>query len=152
MIDWPLHVTLADVFAVDRNATGIDAKLEEMLLSRSSVTVKVLREADLGTTGVVLVEKSNRIIKLHKSIIDLLQANGAMFNSPEFTRGGFLPHSTVQNSGRLYMGDRLNIDSVTLIDMFPNEDWRQRKVLNTFKLQEIQFSSLANNAASSFIE
>jgi len=91
MTDWPLHITLADVFAIDRKGTGIDDKLHTLLATQSPVEITATHEAVLGTTPVVLVEKAEQLINLHNRIIDLLESCDAVFNSPEFTRDGFLP-------------------------------------------------------------
>lgn len=134
MTDWPLHITLADVFAVDREATDIDAKLEKMLSKQQKPTVVARNDTVLGTTPVVLIEKTDELTDLHHQIIDLLESNGAVFNTPEFTRGGFLPHCTIQKSGRVNSGDGITINEITLVDMFPNNDWQRRKVINVYKL------------------
>lgn len=134
MSDWPLHVTIADVFAIDRTGSMIDMKLASLLSEIKAVEVIAVSDELLGETPVVLLEKIQRLQKLHDSIATLLKENGAIFNNPEFTYDGFLPHSTIQKSGRLHIGDKITIDSVSLIDMFPGGDWQQRKVLMTFKL------------------
>ena len=139
MTDWPIHVTVADVFAIDRRGNDIDTKLAELLAKQPPVTTHATEEATLGTTPVVLAERNDNLLALHTRIVDLLASNHAEFNTPKFTREGFLPHCTTQKVGRLNSGDELKIDTVTLVDMFPNDDWQQRKVLRTFKLQGKQF-------------
>ncbi|HEY5805959.1 MAG TPA: 2'-5' RNA ligase family protein [Candidatus Saccharimonadales bacterium] len=132
--DWPLHVTLADVFATDRAGTTIEAKLAEMLAAQPPVATVAGKETTLGTTSVVLLDKNKALLELHDHLITLLEANGAVFNAPEFTREGFLPHCTVQRTGRLQNGDRLKIDTIALVDMFPDNNWQRRKVISIFKL------------------
>lgn len=135
MADWPLHTTLVDVFAIDRAATNIDAKLAAVLSEIESVTVCAKDDTVLGTTPVVLLETTLPLEQLHLTVVALLEENGAMFNNPQFTRDGFLPHSTIQDSGRLSRGDVITINSLSLVDMFPGSDWEQRKVLATFTLR-----------------
>lgn len=88
----------------------------------------------LGTTKVVIIENNDELKKFHNKIVDLLELNGVQFNVPEFTRRGFLPHSTIQKSGRLHKGEAIEITTISLVDMFPGGDWQQRKVLNIFEL------------------
>ncbi|MDQ5932493.1 MAG: hypothetical protein QG649_578 [Patescibacteria group bacterium] len=133
MTDWPPHITLADVFAAELD-TGIEHKLEAMLADQPSITLSATGDSVLGATEVVLIERNNVLQKLHGQIVDLLELHGAKFNSPEFTRSGFLPHSTIQKSGRLHEGDKIEINTVFLIDMFPDKNWQQRRVLKKFKL------------------
>lgn len=135
MADWPPHVTVADVFAIDRRTTDIDTKLAARLAAIAPVVTTVLREATLGTTPVMLLEKTADFKELHESIVQLLEQNGAAFNTPEFVHDGFLPHSTIQKSGRLHQGEQCIIDSVTLVDMFPEGNWQQRRVLATYGLK-----------------
>jgi len=134
MTEWPLHTTLVDVFMIDRATTNIDAKLAAVLSEIEPVTVGAKDDIVLGMTPVVLLEKTLPLEQLHLAIVDLLEENGAIFNNTQFARDGFLPHSTIQDNGRLSRGDVITIDSLSLVDMFPGGDWEQRKVLATFTL------------------
>lgn len=133
MTDWPIHITLADVFAVELHI-GIESKLSELLVNLPPITLTARGDCTLGTTKVVLIERNDELQNLHNQLIDLLESNDAKFNTPEFTRSGFLPHSTIQKVGRLHEGDKIEIDTVSLIDMFPDKKWQRRKVLKNFKL------------------
>ncbi len=135
MSDWPVHVTLADVFAIDIH-NGIEALLATLLSNQPAVSIKAGKESILGSAKVILLESNDAITNLHNRIIDVLVSKDAIFNSPEYTRNGFLPHSTIQPSGRLNEGDIEFIKSISVVDMFPGGDWRQRKVVRTFNLQE----------------
>jgi hypothetical protein len=136
MNDWPLHITLVNVFAVDRKHTGINAQLEKLLRSQPIIKSKALYDTVLGTTPVVLISKSPPILKLHEKIIDLLKTNKASFNMPEHIKTGYIPHCTIQNTEKLKSGEEVTINTLSLVDMFPENDWQLRKVLATFKLQE----------------
>ena len=131
---WPLHVTLADVFAIDWQSTNVDTKLSAMLSGIKTAATTALSDSILGTTPVALLDKTPEILKLHSDIISLLEENCAVFNDPGFTKEGFIPHYTIQDSEKMNIGDAININSVTLIDMFPDNDWRQRRVIRTFKM------------------
>lgn len=137
MTNWPVHITLADVFAVGLN-NDVMQKLTGLLVDCHSIDISVSDDAVFGTTNVTLIDKSDGLQRIHDQIIDLLELNGAKFNTPEFTRSGFLPHVTIQKSGRLHKGDKIKINTVSLIDMFPGENWQQRKVLSNFKLSEVK--------------
>ena len=132
MSDWPLHITFADVFAIDRHGVGIDEKIEKALRDQSHILIEPKQETKLGDTNVVLVQRSDELLRLHMSLVGLLEQNGAIFSTPAFTRDGFLPHCTIQKSGTLQK--RTKITELSLVDMFVNNDWKQRKILATFKL------------------
>jgi hypothetical protein len=133
MTDWPVHATLADVFAADLS-NDLENKVVELLTKEPVVAVAAGQEAVLGQTKVVLLDKSEAIVSLHNHLVDLLEASGAVFNTPEFTRNGFLPHSTIQQSGKIQTGETFTIDIISLVDMFPDGNWQKRRVLNNFAL------------------
>lgn len=139
MSEWPAHITLADVFAIDGNSTGLLESLREMLSTVGPVQTKVIGEDWFGgdkTVHVMLLDKTTEFQRLHDEIVDELEDFGVKFNNPEFTGDGFKPHSTVQKDGKLEIGTNLTIDSITLIDMFPNDDFKKRKVIGTIKFDE----------------
>lgn len=73
MEDWPLHITLADVFAINLRGTHIEEKLATFFSNQDRMQVSAGEEATLGTAEVVLIEPTNELAKLHTSIIDLLK-------------------------------------------------------------------------------
>lgn len=137
MTDWPLHITLVDVFAIDRKNTQIESKLAQLLSDQPTIEVYAKKEDSLGNTKVTILSRPIELVSLHTKLVDLLEENNATFNSPEFTRAGFLPHSTIQKKAKLEVGDKPVIDSVALIDMFPDGDWQQRKVLALYDLSSV---------------
>ena len=139
MSEWPLHTTLADVFAVDITGTTLLTEIETLLNQTSALTVRPLRNTQLGShdspVDVTLLEPTDELISLHTALVRLLETHGAVFNTPEYTRDGFLPHVTVRGKQFLKPDTELHIKSVSLIDLFPNSDWQQRKVVRTFDLK-----------------
>ena len=134
MSDWPLHITIADVFAVDRYEHDLDAKLQLLMTNSSPTTIRAIADGALGVTSVTFLEVTPQLQQLHDAIVTLLEQNDATFNHPEFTKKGFIPHSTIQDDSRLNVGDNITLDTVTLVDMFPDDDWRQRKVIAHFSV------------------
>lgn len=134
MADWPLHVTLADTFAIELNL-ALEQKLNKLLKRIPELNLSIGADATLGTTKAVLVNNTNALQSLHNQIIDLLESTAAKFNNPEFTRIGFLPHITNPESLKLSLGDTIQLNTISLIDMFPREDWQQRKVISSYKLR-----------------
>ena len=134
MSKWPLHATLVDVFAIDRERSDLNSKIASLIHEIHPVDTVAKNNTVLGTTPVVLLDKTPALLELHMSLVALLESNGAVFNTPEFNNEGFLPHCTIQKSGTLHEGDGVKIDSISLVDMFPDNDWKQRRVLSTFKI------------------
>ncbi len=128
MEDWPLHITLADVFAIHLS--------DELLGDLSNLTASQ-NEISLGsgsdTISAVKIERTQELEALHRGLIDLLEQNGAVFNTPEYTRSGFLPHCTYQE-GLRPQDKEVSFHELSLVDMFVENDWRKRKVIASFKL------------------
>jgi 2'-5' RNA ligase len=136
--DWPLHVTLADVFAVDWESSGLLEKLALLLAKHKPVELTADDDTSFGPperpTQVTLLHMTLELRALHNDIIGLLISAGAVFNTPQYTKEGYIAHSTVQKHARLHKGDIVSIDNLTLVDMFPHGDGEQRKIVKTMPL------------------
>ena len=129
--DYPLHVTIASVFAAEWNDTNLLKKLTTLLATKKAVTTRAVKEGYWGDKAqyhVMLLEKNSAIMDLHQDIHELLLRSGAVFNQPEFEGQGYIPHSTIQKHARLYPGETIQINSLTVLDMFPHQDGYQRKI------------------------
>lgn len=131
MTDWPLHITLADVFAVDIT-TDLMNDLTAYVATFSYIVTHVAGDGTLGTTDVWLLENTPELQAFHEDLVDILEKHGAKFNTPEFTRHGFIPHITKQHGWDLKAGDTVSIDLLSLVDMFPDADWQQRRIVKRF--------------------
>lgn len=135
--DYPLHVTLASVFAIDWKANDAPSKLEDLLATVPVVETKAIKEGHWGDESqyhVMLLEKNEEITELHNLIHRFLLESGVVFNQPEFEGEGYIPYSTIQKHARLDPGDPVQIHSITILDMFPHEDGYQRKIGPTYEL------------------
>lgn len=142
MTDWPLHITIADVFAINLTEdtfSNISQRIEKL----KPTIIMPTDDAVLGDTKVTLIKKSKELQLLHENVLDILEENGAIFNTPEYIREGFLPHSTIQGQSHI-QPNTICIDRLSLIDMFPNGDWRQRKVIDTFEFIDATPNKLKN--------
>lgn len=135
MTEWPLHITLADVFAIDRTDETVDATLKNLCEQQESIVTTGLEESILGTTPVVLLDTTYELSKFHSNLVAVLEKLGATFNTPAFNNEGYIPHSTIQGDVRVRIGQQISINSLSLIDMFPSDDWQQRSVLATYDFE-----------------
>src|SRR5664279_218953 len=134
MEDWPLHVTVASVCSIESKPDDLLRDLEKQLSSVHAVESKVVRDEWFGENKeyhVMLVDKTPRLNDLFKKVITVLNNHGLKFNSPEYEGEGYAPHATIQKIGQLYINDVVLFHSLTLIDMFPDENPHQRRVLGT---------------------
>ncbi len=134
--NWPLHVTIADTFAIDRIDSGLYEELSRIVSRHKTATGTALHDEHFGEqqqTRVTMLDMSSELIALHHDVIDLLKGRGAIFNEPQYIEGGFRAHVTVQSHARLNRSDIVKFSELTLIDMFPNEDPYQRRVIKTLR-------------------
>lgn len=135
--NWPLHTTIADVFASNWNVSTMAEKLTELLSHHAQATSVAEGDTFFGDDGqvqVVLLKKTDSLVKLHFDVIELLEQGGWKPNDPQFAKEGFLPHSTVQPHARLNKGDEVAFNTLSIIDLFPNDNPYQRKLVATIKI------------------
>lgn len=135
--NWPLHSTVVDTFAIACSIDEMIAKLTETLKHHVTANSEAGDDRFFGENGqvqVVLLGRTESLIKLHLDILAILEDGELVLNDPQFARDGFLPHATVQKHARLNKGDKVQFAALSIIDMFPNEDPYMRKVLRTIKI------------------
>ena len=137
MNNWPIHVTLVDVFAINAEWGDLFDNLRVSLATQtaffSTVVVKDLFGEE-RSIKVNLLENTKELQNLHDEIVNTLEKYGVQFNSPQYTRTGFKPHSTEHIEGSLVIGDIVEFSSIALVDMFPNDDPYRRRILGTIHL------------------
>lgn len=136
MSKWPLHTTLADVFSVELTEE-LKSDLQRFVdvHAREHMTTRAIRGRVLGTTPVVLLEITPELQAWHDGLVNVLAKHGAVFNNPEFTKTGYLPHVTSRDSNRIKLGDEVAIGAISLVDLFSGGDWQKRRVIAEFKLR-----------------
>lgn len=135
--DFPLHVTLAGVFAINCDGAVLAETLREALAHQVPVEAEADDKDYFGPNKDIVVmklRKTSQLMGLHKFLHDTLVSAGAVFNEPQYQDEGYIPHSTFQKHAHLNPGDKVLIGSVSIIDLFPNGDGHQRKIFKTIKL------------------
>ncbi len=139
--DWPLHIsTGGTLFEVDWSLGDLLTKLTNLISGQASFDALVLDDTNLGPPDkpvlVTMIDSQTGLGALHEKIVDLLLENGAVFSHPLHIRDGFKAHCTVQKNARLHKGETISIDNLALIDMFPDGDGYQRKILKIIALHK----------------
>lgn len=135
--DWPLHITLAGVFAIDKNGSWLATELGRLLEDQAAVTVTAEEPAMFGVNQdvpVMKVQKTPELLGLYEKIHLWLTQSGAVFNSPQYESEGYAPHSTEQKTGKLEVGQQLTIKSISVVDMLPDSEGEQRRIIATIPL------------------
>lgn len=131
MANWPYHITLADVFAVSVKGKLI-ADIQAVIDKLPQIVTHIVGDVRLGSTDVWLLDNLPELVHLHTRLVDVLEGHGAVFNTPQYIRDGFIPHITKQSESGMKVGDVITIEGVSLVDMFPGGDWRKRKIMKHF--------------------
>ena len=126
---WPLHITLAR-FDTLETADVVSPRLDAVLPELLGFDVVIGSDAQFGRNASVpvsLVEPEPALQHLH---LAALQALGPQVHLPGAQHNGpnYRPHVT-QADTRLRPGDRIWIRQAALVDMRPDNDPRQRRVL-----------------------
>jgi 2'-5' RNA ligase len=136
--EFPLHVTLAGVFAISKSGEQLAQELTKILENQKPFPIKADQQDMFGPgkdVAVMRIHKTPELMKLYESIHGWLMNEDATFNSPEYQGTGYLPHSTFQKSGSLAPSEERRITSVSLVDLFPNNDGYKRKIYKTIILR-----------------
>ena len=133
---WPLHVTIADTFAIDLVGTDLLSRLTELLSHQPIVETTAADDEYFGTKGqtqVTMLDMSPDLIKLHLDVFNLLISCGAVFNDPQYQAAGYRAHVTVQPHVRLNQGGVVVLNNLCLIDMFPGGNPQRRQLVKTIR-------------------
>lgn len=134
---WPLHITLLDTFKTDWQVDKLASALGDLAEATRPFTALVTNSVMLGENKdepVKLLAPSEDIQRLHYDLLLLGDKASLVFNTPEFVGNGFLPHITDQRYSNVEIGKSYQFSTISLVDMFPNSDHLQRKILFTYNL------------------
>jgi hypothetical protein len=135
--NWPLHVTVSDLFAIPLSIEEITALITEVASHHAPFTAPADKIEHLGPNKdieVTTLKLTNELKNLHTDLITTLASNGATFNNSGFTLEGFKPHATAKPNNRLEVGTTINFSTLALIDMFPDKNGYKRQVLKLLPL------------------
>ena len=136
---WPLHVTLADTFFVDWEQNKTLDQLSDLCKISTSFTVSTAEDILLGADRNIPARKlldTVELVKLHTDIIAILTNSGAVFNNPEYTNAGFLPHITHQPDKNIPEDVLVAFDTLYIIDMFPDSNPDKRRLLHALSFSD----------------
>ena len=135
--DWPLHSTIVDTFAIDWPVEKMSAELVKTLQHHDIAISTAEAESDFGEYGqvpVVLLKRSDSLVKLHYDILAALQKGGLVLNDPQFARNGFRPHATIQKHRRLRKSEKVRFVALSIVDMFPDGNPYRRRIVQTIQI------------------
>lgn len=130
--EWPLHVTLVQVFASDASPGGIVMRLDAVAAVASPITVVAGDDERFGpsrTIAVTVVEPSLELDRLHAACVAALEELAPVYENPEYMGDGYRPHVTVKRHQRVSAGDLLTLQQIALVDMEPGQHDGGREVL-----------------------
>jgi 2'-5' RNA ligase len=131
--EWPLHVTLLPNFVVSNSLDELIYNLNEISHTIRPFSIQVGNDENFGPNDEVLVS----LIKLEADILSLHSKLLAFtksyeFDTPQYIGKGYRPHATKQLNNELVNGKNYLVESMTLVDMYPNNDIERREVIKNF--------------------
>jgi 2'-5' RNA ligase len=132
--DWPLHVTLVEPFQADPTAVDVAAVLGQVVSDATPIRAGAGDDAMFGRrrdVPVTLVRDSGQLAALRARTLDALRDAGVDIS---LTRDDFRPHVTRKRHARLRLGERVDLDTIALIDMRPTEGAHHRRVIAAWQL------------------
>jgi hypothetical protein len=142
MSAWPFHVTLAANFVINKPVDQLNEMVADFAKSYEEFNAIAGDDDHFGPEGKVLVTKlemNPQLKVVHEALISLLESTGALFDQPQYNNEGYIAHATVWHEKRLNKGDKVLFDTLSIVDMFPHSDIKQRKVLATFNFRKSSF-------------
>jgi len=136
MTEWPLHITLADDFELGISHSDFIEQLKKLALKQEPVKVVAESDGYLGKYSqvqVTFIDTNPDLFELHRGLVTELKRIGAVFYNPHYIIGGYRPHITVQRAARARRGDVVIINKLSIVDMSPDGDDNQRKVIETIE-------------------
>lgn len=136
---FPPHVTMAGIFGIDKPGAWLTAELAELANYHQSYDVKADTIAMFGPNqdvAVMQIQQTHELMSLYQQLHDWLLASGAKFIEPHYEGSGYIPHVTIQKAGTIRAGEVKRINSISLVDLFPNGDGYQRRVTKTITLSK----------------
>lgn len=136
--DFPLHITFAGVFKIDKPGTWLVKDLTKILEDQKQF--KVVSEC-IDYFGpnkdipVMKIKKTDVVMDYYRKIHSWLVVHNAIYNSPEYEGSGYIPHSTIQKNNNLKPVEERLLDSISIIDMFPEGNGYMRRIFKTIKLK-----------------
>ncbi len=135
---WPLHLTVVSIFCVTCELEKLLGDLGEVIKKSSSIELTLADKDMFGPKKdipILHIEKNEKLQRLHDSIVKmLLEKYKASFKNLNYTGEGYKPHVTVKRENDLKTGDTVAVNSITLIDRYPNGNYKARKIIQNFPL------------------
>jgi len=130
--EWPLHVTLVQVFMSDASPGDIALRLDEVAAVAAAVTVVAGDDEHFGrsrTIPVTVIEPSLELDRLHAACVAALDELAPVYENPEYLGDGYRAHVTVKRHQRVSAGEVLTLQQIALVDMEPGQRDGGREVL-----------------------
>lgn len=135
--EWPLHVTLVQVFTSEAGLAEIGLRLAAVANGSPAITVVAGDDENFGpsqTIPVTVIEPSVALDELHAACVAAIEELGPVYENPEFMGSGYRPHVTVKRQRRVLAGDVAELRQIAVVDMEPGQRDGGRGVLAVFAL------------------
>ena len=112
----PLHCTIMHRFLSDLEPSDLMKEVQSVFRNIKPILLKSGREEMFGKP-VNVIEQSAELIKLHKSLHDMLIDLPVEFTAPQWVGNGYTPHVSHQGNISLPTGTEHTVNAVYLIEV-----------------------------------
>lgn len=133
--EWPMHVTILDMFKTEWQLNRLCNELSAVAKTIVPFDTMPIEKVMLGedkSIPVRLLQREGAILALRHRLMSLVDKGLFIFNTLEFVGEGFLPHATDQENYQVEIGRSYRLENISLVDMFPDDDYTRRRVIGTF--------------------
>jgi len=136
---WPPHVTILPRLTLGTSLETFTAKLKESVQHIQPFKITITGPEFFGqdqTIPVLIVDPSPDILKTHTGLLKMCVGLRCTYDEPAYNGAGYRPHVSVQKNNTIEVGQTFPLDTITLVDMYPDGDITQRLVLETYTFGE----------------
>ena len=134
----PLHCTVVHWFKSELSPAEIVKIVSPLAEDTPPLTITSGAHDMFGEEKDVPVNRlvhDELILRLHKSLHDVLKSSGVIDVVPKWTQDGFLTHVTRQRSGRFEEGRTHQATRLYLVEAMVPEQLQQKKVIDKLYLR-----------------
>ncbi len=139
--NYPLHITIVPSFQLEHLNDVLLNKIKQLCGRFQAFTLTAGGDELFGPNRearVTTMTMNDKIQELHDSLVSLLSDAGAIFDETQYMSDNYRAHATVRETIRLYKGESIIVDSITVVDKLPDGLPTKRKLLKTLNFSDAE--------------
>lgn len=135
---WPLHLTFLGginlpAASTDQFLASLEAYTKDLGPFFVLPSTRALYGPNQNIVAMSIVQ-STMLRAMHEDFLEMVDKYGGTVDEPQYTHNNFIPHVTEQANDKVQEGVPFQITDYTLVDMNPDGDPNQRRVVKSYLL------------------